>query len=107
MFAVSEWGIAAFAASGFLLATAIAYPAGMGMGDVKLALLLGAMLGRTVPIALFVGMFAALLPGVYLLAKHGSKGRKMGVPLAPFLGLGVVVALFWGHRLLHLWLHHS
>jgi leader peptidase (prepilin peptidase) / N-methyltransferase len=102
-----EWAIAAVAASGFLLAAALVYPAGMGMGDVKLALLLGAMLGRTVPIALFVGMFAALLPGVYLLAKHGSKGRKMGVPLAPFLGLGAVVALFWGHRLLHLWLHHS
>jgi leader peptidase (prepilin peptidase)/N-methyltransferase len=102
-----EWAIAAFAASGFLLAAALIYPAGMGMGDVKLALLLGAMLGRTVPVALFVGMFAALVPGVYLLAKHGSKGRKMGVPLAPFLSLGALVALFWGHRILHLWLHHS
>jgi len=101
-----EWAIAAFGASGFLLAAALIYPAGMGMGDVKLALLLGAMLGRTVPVALFVGMAAALVPGVYFLAKHGSKGRKMGVPLAPFLGLGAVVALFWGHRILHLWLHH-
>ena len=53
----------------------------------------------------FVGMAAALVPGLYLLAKHGSKGRKMGVPLAPFLGLGAVVALFWGHPILHLWLH--
>jgi leader peptidase (prepilin peptidase) / N-methyltransferase len=100
-----EWAIAAFGASGFLLAAALVYPAGMGMGDVKLALLLGAMLGRAVPVALFVGMAAALLPGVYLLAKHGSKGRKMGVPLAPFLGLGAVVALFWGHPILHAWLH--
>jgi leader peptidase (prepilin peptidase) / N-methyltransferase len=100
-----EWAIAAFGASGFLLAAALVYPAGMGMGDVKLALLLGAMLGRTVPVALFVGMAAALVPGVYLLAKHGSKGRKMGVPLAPFLALGAVVALFWGHPILHLWLH--
>jgi leader peptidase (prepilin peptidase) / N-methyltransferase len=102
-----EWAIAAVAASGFLLAAALVYPAGMGMGDVKLALLLGAMLGRTVPVALFLGMLAALVPGVYLLARHGSKGRKMGVPLAPFLGLGAVAALFWGHRILHLWLHHS
>jgi leader peptidase (prepilin peptidase)/N-methyltransferase len=101
----AEWAIAAFGASGFLLAAALIYPAGMGMGDVKLALLLGAMLGRTVPVALFVGMAAALVPGVYLLAKHGSKGRKMGVPLAPFLALGAVVALFWGHPILHLWLH--
>ena len=102
-----EWAIAAVAASAFLLAAALIYPAGMGMGDVKLALLLGAMLGRTVPVALFLGMLAALLPGLYLLAKHGSKGRKMGVPLAPFLSLGALVALFWGHRLLHLWLHRS
>ena len=101
-----EWAIAAFGASAFLLAAALIYPAGMGMGDVKLALLLGAMLGRTVPVALFVGMAVALVPGVYLLAKHGSKGRKMGVPLAPFLALGALVALFWGHPILHLWLHH-
>jgi leader peptidase (prepilin peptidase) / N-methyltransferase len=100
-----EWAIGAVAASGFLLVAVLAYPAGMGMGDVKLALLLGAMLGRTVTVALFVGMFAALLPGLVLLARHGSKGRKMGVPLAPFLALGSLVALFWGHPLLHLWLH--
>jgi leader peptidase (prepilin peptidase) / N-methyltransferase len=100
-----EWAIGAAGACAFLLVAALAYPAGMGMGDVKLALLLGAMLGRTVPVAIFVGMVAALVPGVVLLLKHGSKARKMGVPLAPFLGLGAVVALFWGHPLLHLWLH--
>jgi leader peptidase (prepilin peptidase)/N-methyltransferase len=100
-----EWAIGAVAASAFLLVAALAYPGGMGMGDVKLALLLGAMLGRTVTVALFVGMFAALVPGIVLLARHGSKGRKMGVPLAPFLALGSLVALFWGHSLLHFWLH--
>jgi leader peptidase (prepilin peptidase)/N-methyltransferase len=99
-----EWAIAAFGASGFLLAAALVYPAGMGMGDVKLALLLGAMLGRTVPVALFAGLAAALVPGIVLLARHGSAGRKMGVPLAPFLGLGALVALFWGEPLLHVWL---
>jgi leader peptidase (prepilin peptidase)/N-methyltransferase len=102
-----EWAIAAVAASAFLLAAALVYPAGMGMGDVKLCLLLGAMLGRTVPIALFVGTFSALVPGIVLLARHGQKARKMGIPLGPFLALGAVVALFWGHPLLHLWLHHS
>src|SRR5204862_3845538 len=100
-----EWAFAAFGAALFLLVAALAYPAGMGMGDVKLALLLGAMLGRTVPVAFFVGMAAALVPGVVLLARHGARGRKMGVPLAPFLGLGALVALFWGDPLLHLWLH--
>jgi leader peptidase (prepilin peptidase) / N-methyltransferase len=100
-----EWAIAAAAACGFLLAAALVYPAGLGMGDVKLCLLLGAMLGRTVPIALFVGMASALVPGLALVARHGAKARKMGIPLGPFLALGALVALFWGHPLLHLWLN--
>jgi len=100
-----EWAIAAVAAAALLLSAALVYPAGMGMGDVKLCLLLGAMLGRTVPIALFVGMAAALVPGLVLVARHGAKARKMGIPLGPFLALGALVALFWGHPLLHLWLH--
>jgi leader peptidase (prepilin peptidase)/N-methyltransferase len=99
-----EWAIAAVAASGFLFAAAVAYPAGMGMGDVKLALLMGAALGRTVSVALMIGMVAALVPGVVLLARHGAKARKMGVPFGPFLALGSVVALFWGHALLHAYL---
>jgi leader peptidase (prepilin peptidase)/N-methyltransferase len=101
-----EWAIAALAASAFLLAAALAYPAGMGMGDVKLALLMGAALGRTVGVALMIGMVAALLPGLYLLARHGSKARKMGVPFAPFLALGSLVALFAGHALLDAYLSH-
>jgi leader peptidase (prepilin peptidase)/N-methyltransferase len=96
-----QWAIASFAAAGFLFAAALAYPAGMGMGDVKLALLMGAALGKTVSVALMVGMIAAMVPGVYLLARHGSAARKMGVPFGPFLALGSVVALFWGHDLLH------
>ena len=95
-----EWALAAAGASGFLLAAALAYPAGMGMGDVKLALLMGAALGRSVPVALMLGMFAAVVPGIYLIAKHGNAGRKMGVPFGPFLAIGSVVALFWGHDLL-------
>jgi leader peptidase (prepilin peptidase)/N-methyltransferase len=96
-----EWAIAAAGASGFLLASALVYPAGMGMGDVKLALLMGAALGKTVPVALMLGMLAALVPSIAILAKHGKAGRKMGIPLGPFLALGSVVALFWGHGLLH------
>jgi leader peptidase (prepilin peptidase)/N-methyltransferase len=96
-----EWALAALAGSGFLFAAALAYPAGMGMGDVKLALLMGAALGRTVPVALMVGMLAALVPSVVLLVRHGSKARKMGIPFGPFLAIGSVVALFWGHAILH------
>jgi leader peptidase (prepilin peptidase)/N-methyltransferase len=100
----AEWTIAAFAASGFLLLTALLYPGGMGMGDVKLAFLLGAMLGRTVAVALAAGMVSALVPSIWLLVRHGSKARKMKIPFAPFLALGAVVALFAGKALLDAYL---
>lgn len=95
-----EWALGALGASGFLFAAALAYPKGMGMGDVKLALLMGAALGRTVPVALMIGMLTALIPALYLLARHGSAARKMRIPFGPFLALGSVVALFWGDALL-------
>jgi leader peptidase (prepilin peptidase)/N-methyltransferase len=96
----------AFGLSGKAFVAALAYPAGMGMGDVKLALLLGAMLGRLVAVGLMVGMIAALVPSVFLLARHGSAARKMGIPFAPFLALGAIVALFAGHPLLDAYLSH-
>ncbi len=96
-----EWAIAAFGASAFLLVAALAYPGGMGMGDVKLAFLMGAALGRTVTVALLLGMIAALVPSIILFARHGARARKMAIPLAPFLALGSVVALFAGHALIH------
>jgi leader peptidase (prepilin peptidase)/N-methyltransferase len=99
-----EWAIAAVGASGFLLAAALAYPGGMGMGDVKLALLMGAALGRTVTVALLLGMIAALLPSVVLLIRHGVKARKMAIPFAPFLALGSVIALFGGDALVRAYL---
>lgn len=96
-----RFALGAVGASGFLLAAALAYPAGMGMGDVKLALLMGAALGKTVAVALMAGMLAAMIPSLVLLARHGSKARKMGIPFGPFLALGSVVALFWGADVLH------
>jgi leader peptidase (prepilin peptidase) / N-methyltransferase len=99
-----EWALGALGASGFLFVAALAYPGGMGMGDVKLALLLGAMLGRLVTVGLMVGMLAGLVPSVLLLARHGAAARKMGIPFAPFLVFGAVVALFAGHALLHAYL---
>ena len=99
-----EWIAGGLGASLFLFAAALAYPAGMGMGDVKLALLLGVALGRTVPVAMLTGMLAALVPSVVLLARHGSAARKMGIPFGPFLALGGIVALFAGHPILHTYL---
>ena len=99
-----EWALAALGASGFLFAAAVVYPAGMGMGDVKLALLLGAMLGRVVPVGLMLGMLLALVPSIVLLARHGAAARKMGFPFGPFLALGAILALFWGDWLLEAYL---
>ena len=79
---------------------ALVYPAGLGMGDVKLALLLGAMLGAEVAVAMAVGLLAAVVPSVVLLAMKGSAARKMALPFAPFLALGGLVALFAGEPLL-------
>jgi leader peptidase (prepilin peptidase) / N-methyltransferase len=95
-----EWAIGALGASGFLLLAALAYPKGMGMGDVKLALLLGAMLGRTVGVGLMLGMLFALVPAVVLAARHGAAARKLAIPFAPFLSAGAVVALFAGDAIL-------
>ena len=99
-----EWIAAGVGAFLFLFVAALIYPAGMGMGDVKFALLMGVALGRTVPVALMAGMIAAMIPGLVLFARHGSKARKMGIPFGPFLALGSVVALFWGHAILDAYL---
>ena len=101
----AEWVLGAFGASFFLFLAALAYPKGMGMGDVKLALLLGAMLGRVVPVALMAGMLSALVPSAVLFARHGSAARKMGIPFAPFLSFGGVVGLFFGDDLLDAYLN--
>ena len=95
-----KWALAGFGAAAFLLVAALAYPAGMGMGDVKLALLRGVMLGRVVPVALMIGMISALVPAVVLFARHGSAARKMAIPFGPFLAFGGIVALFAGNWIL-------
>jgi leader peptidase (prepilin peptidase)/N-methyltransferase len=95
-----EWLLAALGAAGFLFVAALAYPRGMGMGDVKLALLLGSMLGVEVVVAMAVALVSALVPAAVLFALHGSKARKLAIPFAPFLALGGVVALFAGEAIL-------
>jgi leader peptidase (prepilin peptidase)/N-methyltransferase len=95
-----QWVLGALGAFGFLLVTALIYPAGMGMGDVKLAALMGAALGKTVSVAIMAGLVASMIPSLVLFALHGMKARKMGIPFGPFLAIGSVVALFWGRELL-------
>jgi len=91
------WAISALGAAGFLLVFSLISPQGMGMGDVKLAFLMGAALGTSVIAALVIASVASLVPSVVILARHGRAGRKVGFPFGPFLALGSVVALFvWG-----------
>lgn len=97
---------ASLGASLFLFVAFIAYPRGMGMGDVKLALLLGAGLGKVVGVGLVIGMVAALVASTILFARHGLAARKMGIPFGPFLAFGAIVALFVGQPLLDAYLGH-
>jgi leader peptidase (prepilin peptidase) / N-methyltransferase len=99
-----EWVLAALFASLFLFAALLAYPQGMGMGDVKLALLLGAGLGTSVAVGMMLGMLAAMGVALVLFARHGMRARKMAIPFGPFLALGSIVALFGGEPLLDAYL---
>jgi leader peptidase (prepilin peptidase)/N-methyltransferase len=95
-----QWALGAVAAGGFLFAAALMAPRGMGMGDVKLALVLGAMLGKTVSVGMLVGLFAAMVPAIVLFIRLGVGARKVKLPFGPFLAIGALVALFAGHELL-------
>ncbi|HEX2110153.1 MAG TPA: A24 family peptidase [Gaiellaceae bacterium] len=89
-----EWVIAPVGASLLLLLPLLVYPGGMGMGDVKLALLLGAALGYAVFTALLVGFVLVLPAALYLVARSGQAARGAAIPFGPFLAAGAVVALF-------------
>jgi len=103
---VPEQLIAGAAAGGFLLAFALAYPRGMGMGDVKLAAVLGLFLGRSAAVAILVGVLTATLVGAGVMARVGvEKGRKTAVPFGPFLALGGVIGLLAGPAIIHWYLH--
>ena len=91
---------AALGAGVALFLIVLAYPKGMGMGDVKLAAFLGAGLGAPVIVALFLGFLAAFFPAAVLLVRHGRAARKQAIALGPFLALGGVVALFAGDAIL-------
>jgi leader peptidase (prepilin peptidase) / N-methyltransferase len=83
-------GLGAFA---FFLVFALIYPAGLGMGDVKLALLLGFALGGAVLPALMVGTLAGAAAGIVLLARNGTQARRRAIPYGPFLAFGAIAIL--------------
>jgi leader peptidase (prepilin peptidase)/N-methyltransferase len=99
-----EWVVAALAAGGFFLVLALVYPAGLGMGDVKLAAFLGAWLGWDVFVGLFVGTLLGMLPALAVLLRRGAAGRRTTLPYVPALAAGAVVGLFFGDAILDAWL---
>ena len=80
----------------FFFGLAFVYPAGMGMGDVKLGGLVGGVLAYMSWAALVIGAFAGFLLGALvggaLLATRRA-GRKTAIPFGPFMIAGALLAL--------------
>ena len=93
-----EWVLAALGAALFLFIPLLVYPAGMGMGDVKLAALLGAALGKAVAAAIVVGLLAGGVFALLVLAREGLGARRKAIAFGPFLAFGGLVVLFLGGR---------
>jgi len=99
--------IAGAGAGGFLLLAALARPGGMGMGDVKLAGMMGLLLGSAVAPALLVALLAGVTLGAVVIARKGThEGRKTKVPFGPFLALGAVFAVFLGPQVVDVYVNH-
>ncbi len=97
--------LAGVLAGGFFLVVALAYPHGMGMGDVKLAAVLGLFLGREVAAALLVALVAGVVVGVVIMRRKGvAEGRGTAVAFGPFLALGGVAALLFGEAMVDAYL---
>jgi len=86
-------------AGGALFAVALAYPRGMGLGDVKLAATMGLFLGRNVAPAILVALLAGSLVGLAMIARDGAAARKRAVPFGPFLALGGIAGLLVGDQM--------
>ncbi len=95
------WMPLAYSAGAFLfmLVIHLIYPKGMGMGDVKLSLMIGAFLIKDVIAALFLGFLAGSIYGLSLIIIKRRK-LKQAIPFGPFISLGSIISLFWGNNIL-------
>ena len=98
--------IAGGIAFGALLLAAVAYPAGMGMGDVKLAGVMGIYLGSGVAPAMLAAFVAGSVVGLVILAREGAAARKKGVPFGPFLAFGGLLGIFAGPELVDVYVNN-
>ena len=95
--------IAGAGAFTFLLLVVLAYPRGMGMGDVKLAGAMGLYLGLSIIPALLVAFLSGSIVGLAIIAREGAAARKKAVPFGVFLALGGIVAVLAGPELIELY----
>src|SRR2546423_9968043 len=79
--------IAGAAAFTLLLLAALAYPGGMGMGDVKLAGVMGLCLGLPVAPPLLIAFFTGSIVGIAIMLRHGPGAPQRAVPFGPRLSL--------------------
>jgi leader peptidase (prepilin peptidase)/N-methyltransferase len=91
--AFAEHLLCALAAGAFLGVAAAVRPGDLGMGDAKLALLLGALLGSAVLTALVIGFCLVAAVGLVLLAREGRPALRRTLPLGPFLAFGALATL--------------
>ncbi len=101
-----NWSTSAAAAFTAMFLVVLAYPRGMGMGDAKLAGVMGLYLGRAVAPALLLAFFIGTVAGVIVMARKGvTAGRKTAVPFVPFLAVGGVFGLFCGESVVSWYLN--
>lgn len=99
------WTLSAVIAFTVMFLVALAYPRGMGMGDVKLAGVMGIYLGRAVAPSLLLAFALGTIFGIGVMAVRGvSEGRKTKVPFVPFMAAGGVFGLFWGESVVQWYL---
>ena len=86
-----------------LLAVALIFKGGMGMGDVKLVAMLGAFLGYKYSLlSIFIGSLVGSIIGITLMAL-GIIERKDRIPFGPFICLGAVIMIFFGEQIINLY----
>ena len=87
----------------FLFIAVLAYPRGMGMGDVKLAGAMGLYLGLSIVPAMLIAFLTGSLVGLGIIAREGAQARKKAVPFGVFLALGGIVGVLAGPELIELY----
>lgn len=91
--------VSSVGAATFIFALVMLWPGGMGPGDIKMSLFMGAVLGTSVIVGLFLAFLSGSVVGVYMMVVR-KRSRKTKIPFGPFLALGAVLAMFCGQAII-------